>query len=206
VSAGAVTAAGVGLDADGLGMGTGTGTGLDLDLGVTPAAVSSADDHTAPRAQAIHCGGVHVAVPYSWARAVVEQFDLAPVPNAPPWLAGAANVEGRCVAVIDLSSWLTPDTPWATTAQAVQQRSRLLLGGDGDEAFALRFQGLPGMLRVDDLAPSDTPESTPDLTADVRGKLLAYVQGVAEDKTSQARLPLLDLPALAQTWAHELAL
>jgi chemotaxis signal transduction protein len=204
VSEAATTAAGLGSDAGALGLGL--GLGLDLDLGTASGTATHAGDHTAPRAQAIHCGGVHVAVPYSWARAVVEQFDLAPVPNAPPWLAGAANVEGRCVAVIDLSSWLTPETPWATTAQAVQQRSRLLLGGDGDEAFALRFQGLPGMLRVDGLAPCEAQAEIPGLTADIRSKLGAYVQGVAEDHTSQARLPLLDLPALAQTWAHELAL
>jgi chemotaxis signal transduction protein len=187
---------------------------LDLDVGAAPPVAAQHEqqasdpisDPTAPRAQAIFCGGLHVAVPYSWARAVVDQFDLAPVPNAPSWLAGAANVEGRCVAVIDLSSWLTPNAPWAASQQAVQQRSRLLLGGDGEEAFALRFQGLPSMLRIDSLAPLSAADIAAKLTPDINAKLGPYLQGMAEDWASQARLPLLDLPALAGNWAHELAL
>jgi chemotaxis signal transduction protein len=155
--------------------------------------------HEGERAQAINCGGVQVAVPYSWARNVVEQFDVAPVPNAPAWLAGAANVDGRCVAVIDLALWLDPETPELLPPEATARRSRLLLGGEGDDAFALRFQGLPALVR-------SQPDGTAALVAGISGaaaeRLTPYVQGCAGD----SQLPLLDLPALAQQWAAEMAL
>jgi chemotaxis signal transduction protein len=160
---------------------------------------AQAADTQGERAQVITCGGVQVAVPYSWARSVVEQFDLAPVPNAPVWLAGAANVEGRCIAVIDLGLWLEPETPELLPPEATARRSRLLLGGEGDDAFALRFQGLPGLVRSQ---PAGTAARISGISSSAAERLTPYLQGSAGD----AQLPLLDLPALAQQWAAEMAL
>jgi chemotaxis signal transduction protein len=145
------------------------------------------------RAQGIDCGGLKVALPYSWARSVVDHFELTQVPNAPAWLAGAANVEGRVVPVIDLAVWAEPDTP-----AALATRSRLLIGGDGAEAFGLRFMGLPALLRHD--AQSLRAPAVP-------AALQAFVQGAAaSDSTdTEHRWPVLDIITLARQWANELA-
>jgi chemotaxis signal transduction protein len=137
------------------------------------------------QAQAIHCNGLHVAVPYRWARMVVDEFELSPVPNAPIWLAGAANVEGQCVAVIDLGTWAQPQVD-----QPVTDRNRLLLGGVGDEAFALLFQGLPMMVRESSGQPAAVP-----------ARLREFVQASA----GEAALPVIDPHALARLWADELS-
>lgn len=143
------------------------------------------------RAQGIRCGGLAVALPYRWARTVVETFSLSAVPLAPRWLAGAANVEGRIVAVIDLAAWAQPDA----TAPA-PHKARLLLGGDGAEAFALRFEGLPTLLRA-------TPTATS--TDGLPGPLHAYLSGSAQADNPGQPWPLLNIEALAQTWAQALA-
>ena len=51
-----------------------------------PTATQPSQDEPLLRAQAIACGGVTVAVPFAWARAVVEDFDVSPALNAPAWL------------------------------------------------------------------------------------------------------------------------
>ncbi len=169
---------------------------IDLDLDST--ATASLPLQAAPdgeRAQAIDCGGLRVAVPYQWARQIVDHFELSPVPNAPIWLAGAANVEGRCLPVVDLALWLNPQE-----APSTALRNRLLVGGEGDTAVALRFQGLPAMVRA-----HPAPARTDALQRAVPQRLLPFVVGQAAEGGS-AVLPLLDLSALAKTWAEEIAL
>ncbi len=156
----------------------------------------------AARAQRIRCGPLVVAVPYAWARGVVEDATLVSVPNAPPWLAGVANVEGRIVAVVDLQAWVDPGAPMPAGS------SRLLLGGDGDERLALRFQGLPQMMRLDADAtgePARVPASAAAAAPDpVLGpSLAAFVTGIAGQGADAA--PLIDLPALTRHWVAELA-
>ena len=83
---------------------------LDLDLplqGIAEDAAATAAP-TGEAAQAVRCGERWFAFPYGWARTAVEQVPLSAVPGAPAWLAGAANVEGRLVPVIDLGAWTTP--------------------------------------------------------------------------------------------------
>ena len=169
------------------------------------------DSHEGERAQGIHCEGLAVALPYSWARAVVDSFELSGVPHAPPWLAGAANVDGRIVAVVDLARWACPshDTPAAATP-----RQRLLLGGEGAQAFALRFQGLPALLRGS-AQPAPTSPAAPDPAAapDAHAAhaaawpeaLQAFVRGTAHADNHPAPWPVLDMPALTRIWAAELA-
>lgn len=147
------------------------------------------------RAQGIHCGGLAVALPYSWARGVVDEFELSGVPNAPRWLAGAANVEGRIVAVVDLAAWAEPLAQDMGVTQATPARSRLLLGGDGTEAFALRFQGLPALLHCQ---AEDCEHSLP-------ASLHAHLRGSARAQAGTQSWPLLDIQGLAQRWADELA-
>jgi chemotaxis signal transduction protein len=157
---------------------------------------------SAARAQRIRCGPLVVAVPYAWARGVVEDATLVSVPNAPPWLAGAANVEGRIVAVVDLQAWVDPAAPMPAGS------SRLLLGGDGDDRVALRFQGLPQMMRLDadtagDTAGDTTAATPPAPAPELAPSLAAFVTGIAGQGADAA--PLIDLPALTRHWVAELA-
>lgn len=119
---------------------------LDLvldDTTAAPAALSTVAD-SAERAQAVRCGERWFAFPYGWARAAVEQVQLSAVPGAPAWLAGAANVEGRIVPVIDLIAWITP----GRFVDARAKDARLLVGGDGQDVMAMLFHGMPRLVRV----------------------------------------------------------
>jgi chemotaxis signal transduction protein len=150
------------------------------------------------RAQGIRCDGLAVALPYAWARGVVDSFELSGVPNAPGWLAGAANVDGRILAVVDLARWARPDTD-TQPPPASPARQRLLVGGDGPQAFALRFQGLPALLRCGPATPAPTADT------DLPEALAPFVRGTAQADGQAAAWPVLDMPGLARAWAAELA-
>ncbi len=160
----------------------------ELLLAATPAAAAPTE-----RAQAIDCGGISVAVPFSWARSVVENFELSEVPSAPAWLAGAANVDGHIVAVVDLAAWAAPEhTPPAALS------SRLLMGGEGDTMFALRFSGLPAMVRC---APA-TALAIDEF--DVPAALRPYIAAVASHDSSARRWPVVDMAALTKAWTADI--
>jgi chemotaxis signal transduction protein len=142
----------------------------------------------AERAQAVHCGDRRLALLHGWARATLDQFDLSAVPGAPPWLAGATNVEGQVVPVIDVLAWISPGQHQDATAKG----ARLLVGGSGQEMVALLFQGLPRIARVKRHASA--------LGAD---KLAPFAIGSAED---DAATTALDAPALVNALVAELAL
>jgi hypothetical protein len=143
------------------------------------------------RAQAIDCGGVQVAVPFEWARNVVETFDLSPAPNAPVWLAGAANIDGRILPVLDLAAWLDP-----ANAQALDRHTKLLVGGDADAGYALLFRGLPMLARWSATAAAAAPSD----------KLAPFVLGQASMAGSHpgAARPVIDARGLGQAWVAEL--
>lgn len=150
----------------------------------------------AQRAQGIVCGGLRVALPYSWARSVVDSFELSHVPGTPPWLAGAANVDGRIVAVVDLSAWSSSGD--GSSHRAGGQTARLLLGGGGADALALRFEGLPALLQI-------TAGTAPG-KAGLPDRLLPYIQGAAQAEHGPGEhWPVLDMPSLTRTWAQQLA-
>jgi chemotaxis signal transduction protein len=97
-------------------------------------------------AQGIVCGSWALAFSFDWARQIVEEFEIAAIPKSPPWLLGAANVEGNILPVIDLAVYFSPTT--ANMQAAPHQR--LLVGGltaaGADDAVALLFSGLPQQL------------------------------------------------------------
>jgi chemotaxis signal transduction protein len=144
------------------------------------------------RAQAINCGGVAMALPFTWARAVVETFELSPAPNAPPWLVGAVNVDGHILPVLDVAAWLD-----ASHTHAPDRNARLLVGGEGENQFALLFQGLPLMVRY-------APEGRGDARAP--DALAPYVLGSASQTGGQAEQlwPVIDARALSEHWINEL--
>jgi chemotaxis signal transduction protein len=100
-------------------------------------------------AQGILCGSWALAFPFDWARQIVDTFELSPIPKAPAWLLGGANVDGNILPVVDLSVYLG-----ISTSSGLRQQ-RLLIGGlstsqstvdtTGD-AIALAFEGLPQQL------------------------------------------------------------
>ncbi len=102
-------------------------------------------------AQGILCGSWALAFDFDWSRQIVDQFECAPIPKAPVWLMGAANVEGNIVPVVDLYAYLHGTSP------ATRRSLRLLVGGLPEEAsatadstgdaFALAFEGLPQQLQ-----------------------------------------------------------
>ena len=100
-------------------------------------------------AQGILCGTWALAFPFDWARQIVDDFELSPVPRAPAWLLGAANVDGNILPVIDLGTYLG-----LTTASSSPQRKRLLIGGainnastdSTGDSICLAFEGLPQQL------------------------------------------------------------
>jgi chemotaxis signal transduction protein len=99
--------------------------------------------------QAVYCGALAVAFPYSWATAIVESFNITAVPKAPAWLPGATNIDGRIVPVIDLSRYgakgMRADRNMASNIGSTG--TRLLVGGvraeNDDYRMAILFTGMP---------------------------------------------------------------
>jgi chemotaxis signal transduction protein len=162
---------------------------VDFDLPLDEA--PSAGVATAPRseaAQAVRCGDRWIAFPYGWARSAVEQVQLSAVPGAPAWLAGAANVEGRIVPVIDLVAWATP----GCFVDARAKDARLLVGGDGEDVAAVLFQGMPRLVRV-----NREPQAIG------QDRLTPYVIG---HDINELQTVTLDAPRLIEALIEELAL
>jgi chemotaxis signal transduction protein len=97
-------------------------------------------------AQGVQCGDFLLAFDFKWARQIIEQFELVPVPRAPSWMLGAVNVNGLIVPVIDIANYFSQS---AVPAQ-LQRGQRLLLGGiaaeDADSALAVIFSQTPTQL------------------------------------------------------------
>lgn len=138
----------------------------------------------APRAQAVRCGTRALAWPHGVARAALDKVELSAVPHAPAWLAGAANIDGRIVPVIDLVPWMEPGRRTDVTARD----TRLLVLGEGDETTALLFTGLPRLVRVGRRA---APAANDD-------PLVAVSIGCAEDDPTT---PVIDHRALLDALA-----
>lgn len=100
-------------------------------------------------AQGIVCGSWALALSFDWARQIVEEFELSPIPKAPNWLLGSANIEGNIVPVVDLAMYFSPTT---ANLQA-SPHQRLLVGGitsaSAEDAVALIFNGLPQQLNYE---------------------------------------------------------
>ncbi len=87
-----------------------------------------------------------MAFSFDWACQIVDRFELSPVPKAPPWLLGSANVDGNILPVVDLHAYLSNSLP------VMHRQQRLLVGGltkelstadtTGD-AMVIAFEGLP---------------------------------------------------------------
>ena len=97
-------------------------------------------------AQGVQCGTLSLAFGFDWARQIVDQFELVPVPRAPSWVLGAVNVNGLIVPVVDLANYFSG----SETPAQLERGQRLLVGGvqaeDADAALALVFSLSPVQL------------------------------------------------------------
>lgn len=141
-------------------------------------------------AQGVQCGPWPLAFPFSWARSIVEDYELSEVPHAPSWLLGAANVDGRVVPVIELALYLDP--AWRPEPAATPM---LLVGGEGEDAAGIVFRGLPAIARAQPEAPA------PALPA----ALAEFFTGTAGDGGDR-HWAMVDAPALLDALSAELAL
>jgi chemotaxis signal transduction protein len=150
-------------------------------------------------AQGILCGSWALAFPFEWARQIVDDFELSPLPKAPPWLLGAANVDGAILPVIDLAVYLG-----TTSLQSGPRKPRLLIGGlisqtsadtTGD-AIAIAFDGLPQQLGYE-------PRALTYASA-LPARLREMCTGVASDATGQEFLEI-DATQLLAALSDELS-
>ncbi|MFM7331551.1 MAG: chemotaxis protein CheW, partial [Brachymonas sp.] len=75
-------------------------------------------------AQGILCGAWALAFPFDWARQIVDEFELSPIPKSPEWLMGGVNVDGNILPVVDLARYLG-----TTAVESMPRQQRLLIGG-----------------------------------------------------------------------------
>lgn len=136
-------------------------------------------------AQLIQCRGFPLAFSYDWVTQIVDQFDLVPVPKAPDWFVGAANVDGMIVPVVDLGRFFAPKQ----TSEAIGRQHRLLLGGrigdSNERTLAILFAGLPFEIAYERAPLSDGSKMTllpplpplPDALADLCQGLAVQADG-----------------------------
>ena len=95
--------------------------------------------------QGIQCGELALALPYGWARMVVDEFTVTAVPRAPFWLVGASSINGTVTPVVDLQRFALGES--AMPQQSARRKPRLLIGGDADtesnKTLGILFDGLP---------------------------------------------------------------
>lgn len=119
---------------------------LDLQLDGDDTLGVAAPAVTRQLAQGVICGDWALAFNFDWARQIVDEFELVPLPRAPSWVLGAVNVNGLIVPVVDLANYFAEST---VPAQQVRGH-RLLVGGvqaeDADGALALVFSLAPVQL------------------------------------------------------------
>ncbi len=151
-------------------------------------------------AQGILCGSWALAFPFDWARQIVDEFELSPIPKAPDWLVGAANVDGNILPVVNLSTYLG-----VASASTSHQQQRLLIGGlasqsaaeANDDAIAIVFEGLPQQLGYEMRALS-YPGALP-------ARLLELCVGVGSNAAGHEFLEI-DAQRLMAALSDELAL
>ena len=119
------------------------GQAQPIALGITPTLYPPAATRLA---QGIECGEFLLAFSFDWARQIVEQFELVPIPRAPSWVLGAVNVNGVIVTVVELANYFSN----ASVPAQLSRGQRLLIGGiqdeDAESALAIAFSQTPSQL------------------------------------------------------------
>ena len=117
-------------------------------------------------AQGVQCGHYLLAFNFDWARQIVDEFDLVPLPRAPAWVLGAVNVNGLIVPVVDIANYFSESSAPAQ----VLRGQRLLVGGvqaeDAESALAIVFSQTPVQLEYD-AQPRTDPAALPQRLQEV---------------------------------------
>ena len=117
-------------------------------------------------AQGVQCGKYALAFNFDWARQIVDEFELVPIPRAPGWVLGAVNVNGLIVPVIDVDCYFSE----SNAPSQLQRGQRLLLGGvqaeDAEGALAIVFSQTPVQLEYD-AQPLTDPAALPQRLQEV---------------------------------------
>ena len=110
---------------------------------------------------------------------VVRAVAVEPLPGAPPVVVGAINVRGAIVAVVDLRVLFGRRPP------AVRPSEYFLLARAGERTVAVRADGAPEIVAIDDLAVTPIDE------------LAAGVEPIAgAARTADGLIVVFDLDAL----------
>ena len=107
------------------------------------------------------CGTTRVAFPLDNVDEVIMVPALAPLPEAPPWVAGVLNLRGRTIQVLDVTARLTRQ------AREVELSDYVVVGGSGQRAlgFIVQDLGEPTAIRPQEVhAPGDGLSVAPYLT------------------------------------------
>lgn len=91
----------------------------------------------------VRLGGCRYALPMSSVAEVGRPPGLTRVPGLPAWVAGVANWRGRVLAVLDLRSLLSADTP------RLDRRARLAVLSHGGVRVGLLVESVSGGAAVD---------------------------------------------------------
>lgn len=148
----------------------------------------------------LECGPWFLVFPYGIGHGIVEQFELVAVPKAPEWFAGAVNVDGQVLPVVDLLSHLEPQA----ARKSQTHRSHLLVcdvpsAESTENRMALIFQGLPHQVRyLPHPLPLEPEARLPQALTEIcpRYALLPDGRTVYE----------IDYPALCEALSAELSL
>lgn len=148
---------------------------LDLQLDNAQAAQPAGHSNKL-LAQGVQCGKYALAFNFDWARQIVDEFDLVPIPRAPSWVLGAVNVNGLIVPVVDIGNYFSEDN----TPSQLQRGQRLLLGGvqaeDAEGALAIVFSQTPAQLEYD-AQPPDPSAALPTRLQEVCKGMATTEQG-----------------------------
>jgi len=107
------------------------------------------------------------AVETRYVREVCQLKDLTPIPGAPTFLAGALNLRGRIVAIVDLRAFFQLPT------RGLTELNRIIVLKGGDEEFGLLADGIEGIESL----PISELRTGPLTLAGIREKFLRGVTG-----------------------------
>jgi twitching motility protein PilI len=111
--------------------------------------------------QGFRIGPLHLMVRYEDGSELTEMPRVYPLPKAPGWFRGVANLHGALIPVFDLARY-------AGIESAPAVKSMLLVLSHGADAAGVIIDGLPQRLRLTPDASADAASAPPSLAPHIR--------------------------------------